>query len=158
MASDSAPIKPPHMPMQCPPPSRPRTKADSSSGSRSIIILAVAGWLFCCLLFLLMLLFLQLLCFFLLDLFYVTEGVVKQDAVCRAIQIVILAAVNRPEKETYCQCYQYQGYWNHYIQGSHQLFSCVWLIGLILVRRRALSTTSSELTDMPMAAQPGVTQ
>src|SRR5690606_12572414 len=87
MARVSAPIRPPHMPRQWPPPSRPRISAETSrgasSGTRFVLVrvalvravgLADAG------------LVLRVL-------------VVEQDAVGRAVQVVVLAVVHRPEEQ-----------------------------------------------------------
>src|SRR5690606_15493857 len=83
MARVSAPIRPPHMPRQCPPPSRPRIKAEISCGRRSVtgFFLVLAGF----------------------PVGFLDAGlvfrvvVVEQDTVGGAVQIVVLAAVDGPE-------------------------------------------------------------
>src|SRR5690606_10579965 len=77
-----APIKPPHMPRQCPPPSRPRTNAESSRGSSSITLVGLVVAL-CCLLEpgLVSVVF-----------------VIEPSAVRRAAQVTVLAAVHGPEE------------------------------------------------------------
>src|SRR5574344_2886630 len=99
MAMPSAPMTPPHIPMQWPPPSKPRVKADTSNGSSSGI---------------------RLLRLVFGD-FFVGKGfgVVEPDAVGRAVQIVKLAAVYGPEENTYGNGDQDQCGGDHHIQCSH---------------------------------------
>src|SRR5690606_5993267 len=151
MARVSAPIRPPHMPRQWPPPSRPRMKAEISCGARTGtgLVLITAGFLVG-----------------LLDAGLVLGiVVVEQDAVRRAVQVVVLAAVDGPEEQPDGQADDNDGHGNHVVQGGHgappemiaQTADAPTPAGG-RARRRALSTTSSELMDMPSAAQAGVTQ
>src|SRR3990167_11227165 len=97
MASVSARIRPPHMPRQCPPPSRPRISAEISSGSSSstgLVLLRVFG------------LVLLLLAYggSVLGVF-----VIEQDAMGRAVEVVVLTAVHRPEEQPDGKAHQGNG-------------------------------------------------
>src|SRR5471030_2021592 len=85
IASVSAPINPPHMPRQWPPPSRPRMSAETSSGASSSMgrvfgrLLGPVG--------------------FVDSRQVVWVLVIEQHAVGRAVEVVVLAAVHRPEED-----------------------------------------------------------
>src|SRR5690606_12819777 len=85
MAMVRAAIRPPHMPRQCPPPSRPSTSADISSGSSSVTV----GFSFRRLCALILLIDASLVLGVL---------VVEQNAMGRPVEVVVLAAVHRPEE------------------------------------------------------------
>src|SRR5690606_30891674 len=88
MARVRAPIRPPHMPRQWPPPSRPRMSAESSRGASSatglvllvrLVLVPALGFGYAGLV---------------LGIF-----VVEENAVGRAVQVVVLAAVHGPEEQ-----------------------------------------------------------
>src|SRR5690606_569119 len=88
--------------------------------------------------------------------------VVEKDAVGRAVEVVVLAAVDGPEEQPDGQADHDDGHGNHVVQGGHGIppvESAQWAASAgRRARRRALTTTSSELMDMPSAAHAGVTQ
>src|SRR5471032_1919074 len=87
MARVSAPIRPPHMPRQWPPPSRPRISADTSKRANSSMgwrLVVQFGWL---------------AAGFIDGGSVVRVLIVEQDAVRRAVEVVVLTAVDRPEKD-----------------------------------------------------------
>src|SRR5476649_1852731 len=154
MARVRTPIRPPHMPRQWPPPSRPRITADSSRGaSSSMGFVFVLQRCFGCMPGRLIdtRLMLRIL-------------IVKQNTVGRAVQIVVLAAVHRPEKHVDRHGDDQQCNRDHDVERGHRVSVTGWRwAGVsgwpgIRVRRKALSTTVSELKDMPTAAQMGVIQ
>src|SRR5690606_31988966 len=94
-----------HIPRQWPPPSRPRMNAEISSGASSgtRFVLILAGSLVG-----------------LVDPSLVIGiVVVEQDAVGRAVQVVVLAAVDGPEEQPDGQADNDDGYGNHVVQGGH---------------------------------------
>src|SRR3990167_1259587 len=107
MARVSAPISPPHMPRQWPPPSRPRISADTSRGSSSGTGLVLGAWRGAVLLGL------------------VDRGlvlgvfVVEQDAVGRAVEVIVLAAVHRPEEQPDGKAHQGNGDRDQDIERGH---------------------------------------
>src|SRR5450830_119940 len=103
IARVSAPIRPPHMPRQWPPPSRPRISAETSSGAKSSMgrIFGGGG---------------------VLGAIGLVDGgqmvgvlIVEQHAVGRPIEVVVLAAVHCPEEDIDGDGHNQQRRWNHYV-------------------------------------------
>src|SRR5690606_37947846 len=99
-----------------PPPSRPRISAESSSGASSVTgRVLLVGFLDAGLV---------------LGVF-----VVEQDAVGRAVHVVVLAAVDRPEEQPDGQGDHDHGDGDHYVEGSHAVSGSA---GRIALRRSEL--------------------